>query len=88
MTLDYGYVMFLLRTNFRHSVERGDLFTNHMYKESYNFDLRASYYREDPREELYGTKQTNAHDNALFVWQPSWKMPYATERMLHWQYAV
>ena len=65
---------------------RKDLFKEHMYKESYNFALRPSYYKEDKREDLYGTKATNAHDNAFFVWQPHWKMPYAFERPLDWSY--
>lgn len=95
ITDDFGFVAHLLRSNFRHSIERywidkqrtvPGLWQTHPAYQVFDFVMRPSFYREDKRTAQYGTKQTNAHDNALFVWWTHWKQSYYIGKHLDWNY--
>jgi hypothetical protein len=93
---EYGFISFLLRTNFKNTIERywkngphrtvKGLHQLHHYMESWNLTQRPSFYREDKRTEQYGSKNTNAHDYTQFVWSPIWFENYAFDRQLDWHY--
>jgi hypothetical protein len=90
-----GLLAFLLRSNMRHSVERywldkqnrvPGLWQTNQAMHVWNCTLRGSFYREDPRTKQFGTKQTNAHDYAMFVWSKQWLNSYYIGRQLDWEY--
>lgn len=81
-----GRLYYLLRSNFRHSLTRRDLFKEHPLYQVWDCTLRPSFYKEDKRTQQYGTKQTNAHDYALFVWWTQWNESWYRGRQLDWKY--
>lgn len=91
-----GHLAFLLRANFRHSIERywldrakrtqPGLFQTHLMYQVWDCTMRPSFYKEDERTEQYGTKATNAHDYALFMWWKSWQENYYIGKHLDWKY--
>lgn len=83
-----GLLAFLLRTNFRHSLERAKLFKVHPLYQVFDCMLRPSFYREDKRTEQYSTKATNEHDYALFMWMKSWTEKSYMGTQLEWEYSM
>lgn len=90
-----GHLVYLLRTNFVHSLERywidrkhnlPGLWQTHPLHKIWFTVLRPSFFREDARTEQYGTKQTNAHDYTLFGWQNGFKGTFSGG-WIDWSYA-
>ena len=80
-----GWSIQLLRTNFLHSAERVAFWQEYPAKYVYILVRRPSFYKQDPREEMFGKANTNAHDYSVFVWQKGWQGE-PTLRWLEWDY--
>lgn len=91
-----GWLYFVLRSNIRHSRERlwkdrqkrtkPGLHQELHYFEAWALSPRPSFYREDAREENFGTSKTNAHDYDLFTWTAQWQLPFGFSLELDWEY--
>lgn len=89
-----GYLYYLLRSGFRHSLERywwdgkartiPGLHQSHHYMETFACVSRPSFYKEDARTEQHGSNKTNAHEYDLMVWSNRWRYPYGYAKELDW----
>jgi hypothetical protein len=91
-----GRLFNLLRSNFRHSIERywkdgkkrsqpGIHQTMTPYA-IYDCVARPSFYKEDDRTKHFGTKNTNAHDYSLYHWNADYYDTYYRGSWIDWSY--